>query len=146
MASKEARSYVSSRVLVLVSGVPVSGLAEDTFVTIAPMSDRVTSAVGADGEIARSINPDRRHTITLALQQTSASNDVLSTLAAADELSDGGSVFPVMVQDLSGRTLAAFSQAWISRMPDIAFGPTSATREWTLEAAAPTLLTVGGNS
>jgi hypothetical protein len=142
--STEVRTYASGRVLVLVGGVPMTGLAEDTFVEIAPMTDRVTSASGADGEIARSVSSDRRHTVTITLQQTSPSNDVLSAFATAD-LYTGGAVIPVMVQDLSGRTLFAASQGWISTMPSITFGAEVGTREWGLTTGAPNIFTVGGN-
>jgi hypothetical protein len=143
MAS-EVRTYGSGQVLVLVGGVPLTGLGEDTFVEIAPMTDRVTSAVGADGEIARSISSDRRHTVTITLQQTSPSNDILSGFAQVDELT-GSAVLPVLVQDLTGRTMFAASQGWISGMPTVSFGNEVGTREWVLTTGKPTIFTVGGN-
>lgn len=144
--STEARTYNSSRVLVVVGGIPLTGLAEDTFVEITPAAARVTASVGADGEIARSINPNRMHTVTITLQATSASNDALSGLAFVDESTDGGGVFPILIQDLSGRTMFAASQAWISSLPSITFGAEAGEREWTITTGRPSAFMIGGNS
>ena len=141
----EVRTYNSARVLVLVGGVPLQGFAEGTFVNIAPQADRVTSKSGADGEVSRSISSDKRHTITVTLQQTSPSNDVLSGMALADELSGGGLPVPFLVQDLSGRTLFATDVAWVSRAPNITFGVESGDREWAFETGRPSVFIVGGN-
>lgn len=143
--STQLRNYSSASVLIVAGGIPLSGMADDTFVEIAPVADRVSAMVGADGEIARSINPNRMHTVTITLQATSASNDILSGLAAVDDMTSGGGVFPISVQDLSGRTLFAASQAWVSALPTITFGAEAGTREWTLTTGQPSAFMVGGN-
>lgn len=122
----------------------MTGLAPDTFVNIEPMSDMVTSKVGADGEVARSRNSDRRVTIEVTLLGTSPSNDLLSGMVAADELS-GSAMFPVTVQDLRGTTMFLAPQAWIRRKPAIGFGGEVADRTWTLEAGSPSVWHVGSN-
>lgn len=144
MLSNEVRTYASSQVLIIFGGVPLTGLAPDTFVSFAPSVARVTSAVGADGEIARSVSSNRMWAGTVNLQQTSPSNDVLSGFAAADELT-GGAVLPLLIQDLSGRTLLGFSQAWISALPTIEYGSEAGTREWGFETGAPNVVLIGGN-
>lgn len=140
----ETRTYASDLVLVIVGGVPMTGTAPDTFVNIEPTSDMVTSQVGADGEVARSRNSDRRATIEITLLGTSPSNDVLSGMVAADELS-GSAMFPVTVQDLRGTTMFLAPQAWIRRKPNITYGGEVGTRTWTLEAGAPSIWLVGGS-
>lgn len=140
----EVRTYASDRVMVIVDGVPMIGLAPDTFVNITPLSDMVTSQVGADGEVARSRNSDRRATVEITLLGTSPANDVLSGMVAADELS-GSAMFPVTVQDLRGTSMFAAPQAWIRRKPDMSFGGEVGTKTWTLEAGAPSVWNVGGN-
>lgn len=141
----EVRTYNPARVLVLVGGVPLQGFSDGTFVEIAPAADRVTSKSGADGEVARSIGTDKRHTITITLQQTSPSNDALSAMLLADELSGGGLPVPVMVQDLSGRTVFAVDRGWVSKAPAISFAVESGDRVWTLETGKPAVYTLGGN-
>jgi len=64
-------TYNPSRVMVIMHGFPLSGFADGTFVNITMPSDGITSVAGADGEIARAINSDRRCTVTVTLQQTS---------------------------------------------------------------------------
>ena len=140
----EVRTYASDRVMVIVGGIPMTGTAPDTFVNITPMNDMVSSQVGSDGEVARSRNADRRTTIEITLLGTSPSNDVLSGMVAADELS-GSAMFPVTVQDLRGTTMFLAPQAWIRRKPDIGFGGEVANRTWTIEAGAPSVHHVGGN-
>ena len=140
----EVRTYASDRVMVIVGGIPMTGLAPDTFVSIAPMSDMVTSQVGADGEVARSRNADRRVTIEITLLGSSVSNDALSGMVAADELS-GSAMFPVTVQDLRGTTMFGAPQSWIRRVPDVGFGGEVGTRTWTLEAGAPSNHYIGGS-
>lgn len=140
----EVRTYAPDFVLVIVGGIPLSGFAEDSMLTLAPMADLVTSSSGADGEVARSLNTDRRFTLTLTLQQTSPSNDVLSGIAAADRLS-GGRMVPVMVQDLRGRTMFMAEQGWVSRLPDIGFGREAGDREWQITTGPPSVWFAGGN-
>ena len=141
----EVRSYNPARVLVLIGSVPMQGFADGSGVEIAPAAARVTSKAGMDGEVARSIGTDKRHTVTIRLQQTSPSNDVLSAMAAADELSGGGLPVPIMIQDLSGRSLFSADAGWVSQVPTQAFGVEVGEREWTLETGRPSVFIVGGN-
>ena len=145
MPSTEVRTYNPDRVVVIVGGVPMQGFGEDAFVEIAPMTDIVTSKAGADGEVARSISSDRRHTVSITLLQTSPSNDVLSGLAKADQLTCGGATFPMMVQDLCGRTMFMAASAWISQLPTQTFGREANERVWTITTGNPTINHVGGN-
>ena len=145
MASTEVRTYNPDRIVLLLGGVQAQGFDEDTFIEIAPLADAVTSKAGADGEVARSIGTDLRHTITITLMQTSPTNDVLSGLAAADRLTCGGAAFPVLVQDLCGRTFFAAASAWVSQRPTQAFGREVGNRVWQLTTGAPTVSLIGGN-
>ena len=49
----------------------VSGFNDDSFITIEPAGDGTSYVVGADGEIARSIDPSRVYTVKIALLQNS---------------------------------------------------------------------------
>jgi len=138
-------TYNAGRVLVIVHGMPMSGFADGTFITITMINDGITTQVGADGEIARAINTDRRCTVTLTLQQTSVSNDFLSTLFNVDMLSCGGRAGPILIQDLCGTTLFAASESWIVKPADIEFGKEITTRAWQIQTGAPATYIVGGN-
>lgn len=139
------RTYDPARVIVTVAAATLSGFAEDTFIGIEEIGDGVTSTSGADGEVARAMSSDRRCRVTITLQQTSAGNDVLSALLAADRLSGGGGIFPIAVTDLRGRTVFNSSEAWVVKNPNAEFGAEVGEREWTIETGSGTYF-VGGNS
>jgi hypothetical protein len=63
---------------------------------------------------------------------TSASNDTLSAQHALDEASGNGAV-PLLIKDLSGRTVAEAPNAWIRKLPMVEFGREVGTREWVLD-------------
>lgn len=140
------RTYNPARVTVIVHGFNVTGFADGTFVNIVQVADGITSQVGADGEIARAINVDRRCTVTITLQQTSEANDFLSRLYDADILTCGGKMGPIMVQDLCGSTLFAASVSWVVKYADVEFSKEISTRAWSLQTGAPSSFLVGGNT
>lgn len=144
MSGTAVRSYSPDRVTILVSGIPMTGLADGTFVEISPSVDLSTMQVGADGEVARSISSNKTCSITITLQQTSPSNDALTGLLEIDSLG-GGILFPVSVIDLRGRTVFEASQCWISQRPTITFAQEVSDRAWVLMSGAPSVWYAGGS-
>nr|NIQ06865.1 DUF3277 family protein [Candidatus Korarchaeota archaeon] len=109
------KTYSPKDVSVIVAGTIITGYAEDTFLAIERSSDAFAKVVGADGEVARTASADKSGTITLTLIQSSASNDVLSALQNADEISLAGK-FPVMVKDNFGSSLYISGTAWVQKV------------------------------
>lgn len=144
MSGSTVRTYSPQQVVVLVSGVPMSGFADGTFVEIAPSSDLSSMQVGADGEVARSISSNKTCTVTITLQQTSPSNDVLSGMIEIDSLT-GGVLFPISVLDLRGRTVFLASQCWINKRPTLTFGQEVSDRSWELTTGSPSVWFSGGS-
>lgn len=144
MSGTTVRTYSPERVIVLVGGVPMTGYADGTFVEITPLADLSTMQVGADGEVARSISTNKCCTVAITLQQTSPSNDILSSMIEVDALT-GGVLFPVTVQDLIGRTVFAVSQAWISARPTLTFATEVSDRSWTITTGGPSVWFAGGS-
>jgi hypothetical protein len=140
------RTYNPSRVLVNVNGHNVTGFADGTFVAIAMVADGIVTQVGADGEIARAINTDRRFNVTITLQQTSQSNDFLSELYDLDSLTCGAQAGPILVQDLCGTTIFAAAASWVTKPADVEFGKEIAERAWALQTGAPSMYRVGSNA
>ena len=140
------RTYDPGKVMVIAGTFPLEGFSPESIVSIEPLGELVTAQVGSDGEIARSINRNKMHSVTITLLQTSASNDVLNGLAAADEASGGGIMFPILVQDLLGRSRFAAAQAWVSKRPTQGHGNTAGTREWVLHTGEPSVNVIGGNT
>lgn len=138
-----AKTYNPKRFIVAFGGVPLTGMADGTFITIEQRADQFALVVGADGEGARSASADQSATITLTLLQTSASNDYLSTMLRIDRLSNAGAAV-FSVQDLNGTTVAVANQAWIMKAANIENGKEVTSREWTFETDSMEI-NVGGN-
>ena len=130
-------TYDPKDITVSVNGTPIRGFSDDV-VTVERAEDQVSDVVGADGEVMRTLTNDRRGIITISLQQTSASNLVLSNLANTDELT-GGSIFPVLIQDdRSGsppRETHFAAEAWIQKQPQAVFNKTNSPRVWIIRCA-----------
>jgi hypothetical protein len=139
------RTYNSAKVVVIFNGYNITGFADGAFVGIVMQNDGITTQVGADGEIARAINTDRRCTVTVTLQQTSPANDFMSTMFNTDVLTCGGRVGPILVQDLCGETIFHASEAWIVKPADAEFGKEISTRAWAIHTGAPSTYLIGGN-
>lgn len=131
--ANEVKTYSPDQVKVIVGVAALSGFADGTFVDIEPLGDGVTSEAGADGEVARAMSLDPRHTITVTLQQTSRSNDVLSALHTADKISGGNGTVPVAVTDLRGTTIFG-GTGWVVKKAKATFSKGLEAREWTIEA------------
>lgn len=125
------KNYDPKNVHVSLSGIPLSGFADGTFVSISFESDAWIHESGSDGEEMRTKSNDNRATCTITLMESSASNDVLSGLYLADKASSAGAV-PFMVKDNNGTTLVTAVSAWVRKMTDISKGRSGENREWTI--------------
>lgn len=125
--------YDPKKVLVIIGGAIMSGFSDGGLVTVARNEDAWTLQVGTDGEGTRSKTNNKSGRITVPLMQSSPSNDVLSALAIADELSNGG-VVPILIKDSNGTTVCGAKAAWIVKIPDAEYGREAGPREWILES------------
>lgn len=141
----QVRTYDPKRVNIILGSHIVSGLAEDTFISIEPNGDGTQSTAGADGEVARSLSHNPLNRVTLTLQQTSLSNDALSELLRLDRASGGAGVFPLQIRDLRGTTVFAASQAWVVQKPTVEFGSEVSEREWAIDCVETNAF-IGGNA
>jgi len=121
------KTYSPRDVTVLISGVPIGGFADGTFVAI-EFPESFTVQKGAQGAHTRSRVADASATMTLTLQQTSSSNAILAALLVADvSLS---APFSVLVRDNLGLDLVAAPQCYITQRPSLEFGADAGNREW----------------
>lgn len=139
----ELKTYSPDRVKVIIGAAALTGAADGTFVTIEQLGDGTTSEAGAYGDIARAMNLDTRHTITVTLQQTSRFNDVLSGIYQLDRISGGDGVVPISVVDLRGTTLYA-GQCWVTKMATATYSKGLEAKEWAIESTGEFFN--GGNS
>jgi hypothetical protein len=127
----------------LVGGIPLSGFS-DNIIEIEYDEETYTLDTGADGESTRILNKNQNGKVTIYLKQSSTSNDVLNALATKDRL-DGSGVVPFLFTDLSGRTVAAAAQAYITKPPKYGFGKEIKEHAWVLQLIN-LKLSIGGNS
>lgn len=137
------KTYDPKSLIISFAGQALTGFADGVFCNIVPSGDKFTAITGADGEVSRSKSVDYSYEVTITLQQTSESNDKLSTIMIADKLRNAG-VFPLSVKDLEGTSFFFASSAWIQKDPDVSYGKEIENREWVFRTG-PADNYVGGN-
>lgn len=124
----------------------VTGVSEDQIVSI-DRADAWSESVGAYGNTTRIYNPvwDKAD-ITIPLQQTSETNDILEALFTTDiRARNSDNLFSITIKDNSGRSLHYGHEAYINRKPSAAYGPGMNTRDWVIRVNKLED-TLGGNS
>ena len=137
-------TYDPREVLVIVGAAEIGGYTDGSFVKVARDEDAYSKVVGADGQVSRARNANRTGSVTITLKQTSASNDALSILAAADEVGNAG-VVPLVIKDLMGTTAVATAECWVKKLPDMDFAKEVSDREWVIDCGLLEIY-VGGNT
>jgi hypothetical protein len=80
---------------------------------------------------------DLRGTVTITLQSTSPTNDLLSAFATVGEEGEtiDGDVGDVLLKDLNGLTTASAREAWIVKKPDLDVSVEHPNRVWVIRCA-----------
>jgi hypothetical protein len=138
-------TYAAEKVIISIGGVTMSGFTDGDFVTVKYDEDRYTKKAGADGEVGRSKNASRAGSVEVVLSGTSAANDEMSALFNLAQIGGIDPPVPITVADLSGRSLASASNAWIKTVPDLVFGKDITDRSWVFDTA-DLIINVGGNN
>lgn len=124
----------------------VGGYSEDAIVSIERAVATNTLYTGADDTSTRVYNASTAGTVTLSLQQSSVSNDILSALYELDRASRSSRyMFTIMIKDNSGRSLYFADEAFIDNLPNSAFANSMQLREWVIHCPRLTQ-TIGGNA
>lgn len=138
-------TYDPAEVSLIAAGVPVTGFAPGTFITIEYNEDAFNLSVGAGGDACRTRTNNNSARITFTLLQSSISNPLLSAQHELDKRSPAGDgVLPSLVKDTSGTTLAAAELSWIVKAANVEFGNEATNREWVVETHELNML-VGSN-
>lgn len=136
MAAILTGSYDPEQVICTVGRVLLSGFSDGDSIIARRAEDMYFNRVGTDGGVARARNANKMGEFEFRLLQTSAANDLLSSLLATDNLTnDGLEVFAVSIVDGSGRSLCAATQCWIKSIPEATFGKEVTERIWVFTAA-----------
>jgi len=138
------KKYSFLDTLLLVNGFEMSGFDEgDDVITLARINDSAAHTVGTDGEMTVSVSADRTGTVTFRLNQSSASNAVLSGLITAQENSAFVPVF-IQFKDTSGGDLGSGTQGYINKPADMVRGANAQAQEWVVTVERLDLLHIGG--
>lgn len=121
----------------------ISGYSEDSIVAVDRNSDTFGMYKGADDTATRIYNADTALVVTLSLQQTVASNDILTALYKNDRASRDA-MFSILVADNSGRSRFFAEEAYIAKLPDAQYSNSMQIREWVIHAPNSDM-TIGGN-
>lgn len=137
------KTYAPDSVVINFAGATLTGYAEGSFITIERETDAFNKVTGADGLTTRIKSSNRSGSITLSLAQSSDANAILSALQMADELTGDG-IFPLLIKDVSGRSLFSAEQAWIRKSANAEFSSDFTGRQWVIDCAQISMLH-GGN-
>ena len=136
--SSKIKTYNPKEVVISAGPHIVTGIADDSFVTIEANGDGITKKVGCDGEIVRAVSPDGTYKVKIALLQTSDSNTYFSQKVDQDrETGDG--MFPLLIKDLKGGLLYSSEEAWITKDATRTRGKDTNNNEWEFDSGSDDL-------
>jgi len=134
----QVKTYAAREVTISCGIHLVTGLADDSFVSIEPGGDGITMKHGCDGEIARAVSPNNTYIIKITLLQTSDSNSFFQNQFNMDEKTGEG-MFPILVKDLKGGLLCQADQAWVTKPASRTRGKDTNNNEWDIQTGEATL-------
>ena len=133
------KTYNAKEVTISCGSHMVTGLADDSFVSIESGGDGITYKYGCDGEIARAVSPNNTYVIKIALLQTSDSNSFFQRQHNIDMSIGGDGMFPIMIKDLRGGLLCQADQAWVTKPAGRGRGKETTNNEWEIQTGEATL-------
>lgn len=130
-------TYNLDQVSLNLFGIPiVGGQGEGASIDLKFNSERYENTVGQRGDVVRSRTNDKSGTVEVTFLQTSKYN---ATLAAIDRLDDGtpngAGVGPFQLRDRENGDLYVAAEAWIQKVPDVAFNRKASDRTWIIAFA-----------
>ena len=137
------KTYDPKKIIIIFGVRQLTGMSEDSIVSITPNGEGLQTYVGADGDVARSLDPDATYEVTVSLNTTSNSNDYLSNVYNYDR-ETGNGIAPLLIKDLAGTTLFSAPEAWVSNMPEASRGLTVDTQEWVFRTGQVEDAVIGG--
>ncbi|WP_302485738.1 phage structural protein [uncultured Megasphaera sp.] len=137
-------TYDPKKNIIIYGGRQLTGFAEDDMITINPLGDGMQIYSGADGEVGRSVDPNRTFEVKVSLAISSKSNDYLSECYNKDRRT-GSYMLPLTIKDLSGSTLFFAKQAWVQNFPESKRGRKIDNQDWTFNTGQVNDPVIGGN-
>jgi hypothetical protein len=137
------RTFDPKEVSVILGEYILRGFSDDQ-VSVVRDNSAYELTVGCSGEGVRTKSNDKSGTITITLQQSSPSNDDLSTLALLDETSNLG-LRPFYMKDSLGTTIYSAISCFVEQIPEASYGKSATDRVWVIKTDA-LLGFLGGNN
>lgn len=137
-------TYDPKKNIIIYGGRQLTGFADDDMITIKPLGDGMQIYSGADGEVGRSVDPNRTFEVKVSLATSSKSNDYLSECYNKDRRT-GSYMLPLTIKDLSGSTLFFAKQAWVQNFPESKRGRKIDNQDWTFNTGQVNDPVIGGN-
>jgi len=106
------------------------GAPQGSFVQESKSAPRYTKKGTGTGRIIRIYNPDRSGSLTINLEQTSATHKALKAVMRLDDLGVP-QVFPLVMKDTRSGEKFIYTNAYIEAAPDEGRGTEAATYPWT---------------
>lgn len=136
--SSKVKTYNPKEVTIACGSHIVTGIADDSFISIEANGDGITKKVGCDGEIVRAVSPDNTYKVKISLLQTSDSNAFFSNMVDVDR-DTGDGIFPILIKDLKGGQVFSTEAAWVTKKASFARGKETNNREWEIDTGDATL-------
>jgi hypothetical protein len=131
--AQDQKYWDPDQVDVIVSGFTMSGFADNSMIEFEEDGDRFSEVDGIDGTMTRSKKMVRKATLTIHLQNTSNSNDILTALLETDLSTPGGAgVVAGLIRDKNGATVYAISKMWVMALPKDEMSDKATDRAWKL--------------
>jgi len=118
----------------MVDGQLIQGIWDgDDAISIAPLADKGTMLIGADGSAMFSVSANKGATITLRLMHTSPTHRLLmQKLKRQQALASPAAAFPVTAFDTSSGEGGTADKCFIQSAPTDTKGTNATVREWVL--------------
>lgn len=129
MAQQTLIDFVPEDVVISWGGVPITGFASDTFVSISRNAANTNQVVGADGTVGITKVSDRTAMIELTLLQNATSNRFLALTQRNQDLGKVQRANMTIVDPSGGAFVVAF-MAHIVEPAEVSFGADSQERTW----------------
>ena len=129
MAMKDA--YDPRQLMIALGSHIPTAFPDGTFINIERHGEGVRKIVGADGTVARSVDPDRTATVTFTIRWDSDTATWAQNQYDLDN-ETGNGVFPILIKDLRGGLVFSAEEAWVEQPPSDEFALEMSNREIVL--------------
>jgi len=125
------KTYAPGEVSVIFGPIIMSGFVDGSFVKVARSEAPFKQDTGIDGEATHVKSNNLSGTVSITLQQTSLTNQLLSAIHEADMVANAG-VYPLTVKDNNGYDLHFSPAARIEGPPEANYSGDVEGREWVI--------------